>query len=90
MMIALYPDRFMNEIRALGIERFGQLPTPWQLRLQVHDELTCQGPEEIYLEAARVLHNVMTQPWRELEGFSFNIEMIHGTTSWGEAKKFTI
>lgn len=90
MMIALYPDRFAKEIQELNLQMVGTLPPDWSLRIQVHDELTCQGPAETHVEAARVLQAVMTQPWPELNGFRFDVDMKFSTKSWGDGQTLTL
>jgi DNA polymerase I-like protein with 3'-5' exonuclease and polymerase domains/uracil-DNA glycosylase len=86
MMIALYPARFPREVEELRLAVVGTYPKDWRLCIQVHDELTSQGPHETHIEAARVVEAVMTQPWRELEGFRFKVDTSYSIESWGECK----
>jgi DNA polymerase I-like protein with 3'-5' exonuclease and polymerase domains/uracil-DNA glycosylase len=90
MMIGLYPHRFHDELRTLGIETVGTYPKDWSLRIQVHDELTSQGPIDTWQDAARVVTAVMTQPWRDLGGFKFDVELTQSPISWGDAKVVNI
>lgn len=89
MMIALYPDDPVcgEAIAALRIDIVGKMPEPWDLRIQVHDALVSQGPDETHAEAARITEAVMTQPWRELDGFAFKVDTEYSTKSWGDIKK---
>jgi DNA polymerase I-like protein with 3'-5' exonuclease and polymerase domains len=63
------------------------LPQPAQLLIQVHDSLIVECPEELVPEVVRVLRKVMTQPWKELGGFTIPIGVKVGN-SWGEAETY--
>lgn len=86
MMIALYPARFAKELTELRVGRVGQYPDGWRLSIQVHDELASQGPHGLRYEAAQVVTDVMTQPWPELDGFHFGVDVSYSQSSWGECK----
>jgi DNA polymerase I-like protein with 3'-5' exonuclease and polymerase domains/uracil-DNA glycosylase len=86
MMIALYPERFANEIAELGLKATYALPAPWRLAIQVHDELVAMGPHEGRFDVARGLRAIMTQPWDELDGFALGVEIKYSTDSWGACK----
>jgi uracil-DNA glycosylase family 4 len=86
MMIAFRPDKFAKEIMQLGINVVADILPGWRMAIQVHDEITFCGPEDTYLEMARRLHAVMTQPWPQLGGFKLGTEVGWSTKSWGEVK----
>ena len=92
MMMALYAhnDRILPAVRELGIGVTGRLPNDWDLRIQVHDELTTQGPWEARFDTAHVLKAIMTQPWPELDGFAFKVEIAASNVSWGDVKEIKI
>jgi uracil-DNA glycosylase len=83
MMIAHFPERFGSEILALGLGIVGSILRDWRMALQVHDSLVFIGPDETHIEMARVTKGIMTQPWKELDGFRFRIESKYSTESWG-------
>lgn len=84
MMIACHNSRWAQEISNLQIDRAIDLPDRWDLRLQVHDDLTFHGPFDTINEAARRIKWVMTQPWKELKGLAFNVDGKYSTESWGD------
>lgn len=86
-MIALHPQRFPNEISALGLQVVGELPSDWQLRWQVHDSIVCHGPHALRFDAADVVRAVLEQPWRELQGFKLSCEIAYSNVSWGDVKE---
>jgi len=86
MMIAHYPSRFGTEIFALGISVVADLVPAWRMALQVHDDLVFIGPDETHQEMARRTIGVMTQEWKELDGFHFRVESKYSTSSWGDSK----
>lgn len=90
MMIATELSRWTEEITTLRIEKAVDMPAGWSIRLQVHDDLTFHGPTATVEEAGRRLKHVMTQPWRELKGLAFNIDMKYSATSWGELKTLEV
>ena len=71
----------------LGIRVTYEIPEPWALRIQVHDELVAIGPDENHREVASGFRAVMTQPWAELDGFSLGAEVKYSTESWGAGKE---
>lgn len=90
MMIACHASMFPREISQLGLTVCGDLPEGWDLRIQVHDELCFHGPKATLPQAAQLVRDVMTQPWRELGNFAFNIDMQASAVSWGNIKKYEI
>lgn len=90
MMMCCYASQFQREIAALNLTVCGDLPEGWELRIQVHDELCFHGPKKSLPEAARLVAAVMTQPWKALDDFAFNIDMQASAVSWGNIKKYTI
>lgn len=85
-MIAHYPQRFSREVEVLRLDRLGGFLPDWFINIQVHDSLVLQGPHENALRQAEVTKAVMTQPWKELDGFSLDVETKGGNPgqSWGE------
>lgn len=92
MMIGLYAhdERITQAAYNLGLSVTGRLPKLWDLRIQVHDELTTQGPWDTHEEAAHVLKSIMTQKWQELDGFAFKVEVMGSKSSWGDCKEIKI
>lgn len=90
MMIAHFPERFGSEILALQLNTVGSILPEWRMALQVHDALIFIGPDESHQEMARVTRGIMTQSWRELEGFRFRVETKYSTNSWGDGKTLEV
>jgi DNA polymerase I-like protein with 3'-5' exonuclease and polymerase domains len=90
MMIACHASEFTKEIAMLQIATCGDLPEGWDLRIQVHDELCFHGPIATLPQAAQLVRDVMTQPWAELDGFAFNIDMAASKVAWGYVSKYNI
>lgn len=90
MMICHYPQYFMKEIEANQMSIFHPLCDDWVLSIQVHDSLVPQGPWETHLEQAERSHRIMTQPWPQLDGFQFRVDIKGGTKSWGEGKSLAL
>jgi hypothetical protein len=86
MMIAHYPQRFGSEIMALGLNTVGSILDGWRMALQVHDDIVFIGPDESHMKMAEVNRAVMTQKWKELDGFAFRVESKYSTVSWGDSK----
>jgi DNA polymerase I-like protein with 3'-5' exonuclease and polymerase domains len=86
MMIAFFPERFGSELMALGLSIVGTILPSWRMALQVHDDLVFIGPDDTHLKQAEINQAVMTQSWKELDGFKFRIESKYSTSSWGESK----
>jgi uracil-DNA glycosylase family 4 len=59
------------------------LPRPANLLLTVHDSLVFEVPDRMVDEVAEIVSTVMTQPWRELGGFSCPVSFESGP-NWGE------
>lgn len=85
-MIAHYPQRFKVEVENLRLERLGGFMPEWFMNIQVHDSLVLQGPNVDWQKQADITKAVMTQPWKELDGFSLDVEVKAGGpgVSWGE------
>lgn len=90
MMIACHASEFTREIAMLQLAVCGDLPEGWDLRIQVHDELCFHGPIATLPQAAQLVRDVMTQPWAELDGFAFNIDMAASKVAWGYVSKYNI
>jgi uracil-DNA glycosylase family 4 len=86
MMIAHYPSRFGTEIMDMQLAVVADLCEAWRIALQVHDDIVTIGPDESYLEQAQRSRAIMTMPWKELDGFAFQVETKYSTTSWGDSK----
>jgi hypothetical protein len=84
MMLALHNTRYGQEIMNLNIDRAVDLRPGWDLRIQVHDDLTVQGPQYTMADTARDIYWVMTQPWKELDGLALGVDGKFSTRSWGE------
>ena len=91
-MIAHYPERFPEEISNLRLERVGEFLPEWIISIQVHDSLVLQGPHEFQIDQAIRTAAIMTQPWRELDGFSLGVEVKAGQAGgdWGSLKVITL
>jgi DNA polymerase I-like protein with 3'-5' exonuclease and polymerase domains len=84
-MIAFYPERFGKELQNLGVERVGSIPSGWRMWNQVHDSLAFTGPnDERTIKMGDTMRAILTQPWRELDGYCLEIDMEASDSSWGE------
>lgn len=90
MMIACYPERFMQELQAEQVRVYATLLEGWRLAIQVHDSLVAIGNDATHIEQARSLHAIMTQPWLQLDGFAFKVDVEYSTKSWGDCKAVEI
>ena len=86
VIIALNPHKYLDEIGNLKIKVFDRLPMDWRLGWVVHDSFIVTGPDTGSFAAAKVLREVMEQPWEELGGFHLTVEIKHSTKSWGDVK----
>ena len=88
IMIALYPQRFPEQLDHLQLAATCQLPPDWRLSIQVHDSLVFQGPDESKDELIACITPVITQPWKELEGFRLGVDIAYSGKgqSWGSCK----
>ncbi len=90
-MLALMYERIALPLeKVLAVVPFVRpLPEPAHLLLQVHDSLLIELPGSMTDEVVAVVSSVMSQPWKELGGFSIPIEMKLGAPgqSWGELEK---
>ncbi len=91
-MVSHYPERFATELAALGVGVQGAFAPGWRLSIQVHDSLVLQGPAQHRDEQLARTAAIMTQPWRELDGFALNVEAKAGEAgaSWADLKKVKI
>jgi uracil-DNA glycosylase family 4 len=66
------------------------LPQPARLLLQVHDSLVFEAPAGQVDEVVGVVRRVMTQPFRELGGYSIpvGVQVAPAGCSWGEVKPY--
>lgn len=85
-MIAHYPSRFATAIQALQLETTAQYLPGWDMRIQVHDELVSHGPIGTYMDQAYLTKEIMTQPWKELDGFKLDVDVEWSDVSWGDVK----
>jgi DNA polymerase I-like protein with 3'-5' exonuclease and polymerase domains len=98
MMIAHFPAGvdelskpiFQRAIHKLGLAVIGELVPGWRMMIQVHDSLVFCGPHETHMEQARRSKAIMTQSWKELNGFSLGVEAKYSTVSWGDVKTIEI
>jgi hypothetical protein len=96
MMIGLHRDLkvagvdFNGIIERLGLERSMKFPEPWRLSIQVHDSLVPQGSKENWKKVYEEMHWVMTQPWKELNGFNFNVDGKVCMNNLGEGEKVVL
>lgn len=92
MMIAHYPGtpRIGEAIPKLGLETYLPIIQDWIMSIQVHDELVFQGPWDGVQEQASRSKMIMTQPWRELDGFRFGVDVKASQKSWGECKHLEV
>lgn len=67
----------------------GECESGWRIAAQVHDSLLLCGPSNLALTQAHKSAMIMKQPWKELDGFSLDVEVKMGDTgkSWGELRK---
>jgi uracil-DNA glycosylase family 4 len=75
MMIAHYPGKFMDSIIYNKTEVFHEMVPEWIMSFQVHDSLVPQGPDGSWLEQARRSKAIMEQPFPQLGGFHFKVEV---------------
>jgi len=68
----------------LGLQVTYQLPRPWRIAAQIHDEILCQGPTERKDEIIYGMGRVMKQSWPELNGFALDVDFGWSSKSWGE------
>ncbi len=88
-MIGHYPTHFPNEVAALGLTAIQEFEPSWAITTQIHDSLLMQGPDEGWQRQIQKSQTVMTQPWKELDGFSLGVGLKYGGPgiSWGEMKE---
>jgi uracil-DNA glycosylase family 4 len=83
MMICHYPGQFLDSIIANGTSVFHPLVDEWIMSIQVHDSLVTQGPWEGHEEQIARSSAIMTQPWPQLDGFAFRVDVKSSKDSWG-------
>jgi DNA polymerase I-like protein with 3'-5' exonuclease and polymerase domains len=90
MMIGCYASRFGEEINNLGLQIICDLLPTWRLALQVHDDLVFIGDDKTHIQMAHMTQAVMTQSWKELDGFRFRVDSKYSTVSWGDSKTLAL
>lgn len=90
-MIALYYERIGWPIEKVMkvAGHVEALPKPANMLISVHDSLEFEYPREMRETVLGVVHRVMTQPWRELAGYSFPVSIAIGS-SWGEVEPYIL
>jgi len=85
-MIALYGDRFSEELMNLRVGKSTTIIEPWRFMIPVHDSFVFQGPQESHREMGERLRTVMSQPWVQLDNFSLEVELEWSGVggSWGD------
>lgn len=58
----------------LGVRERCSFQSPSRMVTQVHDEISAHTPKSVWEQTAKDMKRVMTQPWAELDGFSFNVD----------------
>lgn len=84
MMIAHYPEHFSEALEANGTQVFHSLVPDWIMSIMVHDSLVLQGPWVTRAEQIERSTQIMTQPFQELGGFHFNVDVKSSQRSWGD------
>jgi DNA polymerase I-like protein with 3'-5' exonuclease and polymerase domains len=80
MMVGMHRDLrvagvdFNGIIERLGLERSMKFTEPWRMSIQVHDSLVAQGPKSGWTKTFEEMNWVMRMPFKELGGFSFNVD----------------
>lgn len=89
-MIAHYPERFPDELVALGLTHVGSMEPNWRMSAQIHDSLVLQGPGDLTQACRSAI--IMEQKWKELDGFSLKVGVKVGEPggSWGSLKGVTL
>ncbi len=89
-MIAHYPDSpnkwIINALNNLKLDIMAAYCPSWRMCIQVHDSIVSQGPREHWKEQAVRTKEIMTQPWRELDGFRLGVDVEYSEESWGQVK----
>lgn len=84
MMICHYPTEFLDSITRNGQETFAPLAPEWVMSAMVHDSLLLQGPWAARDEQRERSEGIMTQSWKELDGFRFKVDVKSSQVSWGD------
>jgi len=87
MMIAHYPEQFQTELESEKVGVYHSIQEEWLMSIQVHDSIVLQGPWGTHQEQLERSKQIMTQPWSQLGGFAFRVDVKGGTESWGDVKK---
>ena len=85
-MVSCSALRCREAIGELGIETFYALASNWRMTAQVHDSLVLQGPADLWQEQAGRSKLIFSQPWKELDGFKFGVEVKMSAERWGDCK----
>ena len=90
VMIAMHSDRFTQECNNLGLLRRMVFGENWRMVCQVHDSIVATGPTDLWEKYARMMIEVMSQPWAELDGFAFSVEGKVCKQNLGEGEKIKL
>jgi len=92
MMIAHYPSReeMKESLRNLNLDCVVDICEGWRMAGQVHDSLIFMGPKNLTREQAERSNRIMTQKWKELDGFSFGVDIKASERSWGDCEKYEL
>lgn len=68
------------------------LPEPATQVLQVHDSILVETPQNLVEQVVHAMNLAMTQPWKEMGGFSIGVAFKVGKpgASWGECEDYKI
>lgn len=83
MMIAHYPTKYSRELENLGVGVAMNLMPEWIMSIQVHDSIVLQGPWKDHIEQEERSKMIMTQKFRELDGFQFRVDIKSSDVNWG-------
>lgn len=88
--IALHPEEFRKELEELKLDTIFSMPKHWRMLAEIHDSIVLSGPDESHKHMAVGLKAVMSQPWKELDGFNLGVGVDYGTTNWYEVKRIEV
>ena len=88
--IALYPNWFPRELQELKLHTVFVIPKDYRIIAEIHDEIITTGPDESHRQMAIGLKAVMTQPWKELDGFYLDVAVEYGTKNWLEMEELKL
>jgi uracil-DNA glycosylase family 4 len=82
--IAHYPHHFLPSIHANLTSVYHPLSEGWVISIQIHDALLFQGPWGGRGEQRERSSQIMSQPFPQLGGFAFRVDVSESQRSWGE------